>query len=328
MLVWSERIYRQRGVEPPNRWRLHWALTQAAILLESRGQKRNDRKRGQDLYDGDTSDTVSDAGAQRRVKRTKTQSFRASHESNKLPELTSTEHDHDPKIVFGAVNASNIPENIATDSEVIQGYLTVQPEEEAEPDIVERFRAAQQSGEYVEYVFSPNERSTTEPPETPVTTTVTTTSTGILLSASTKSDFTEHTSDPSEGANSDSRSSEETHSHLHNPEPRDWTLGEAMQYLIDYPPPEFHTKTLEVMQYMADISPHSSNRVTLGEAMQYFRDNWRAGTRTKATSDTQAYLDSNRPTLKRKRAGEQEAELEGVVEEEAEDDDEFEGFED
>lgn len=148
---------------------------------------------------------------------------------------------------------------------------------------MKRFRAAQQSGEYVEYVFGPNERSVTEPPETPVTKTITTTSTGILPSASTESTSTEHTSDSSEEDNSDVGSSEDE----------------------DNPP----------LGYKA---------VTFNEAIQYFLDNPRVGTRMPTTHEIQAYRDSNRQTLKRKRAGE----LEEVEEEEAEDDDEFEGFED
>jgi len=43
MLFWSEQIYRQRGIEPPNRGRLDWALTQTTKLLESRGQQHDEQ---------------------------------------------------------------------------------------------------------------------------------------------------------------------------------------------------------------------------------------------------------------------------------------------
>jgi len=80
MLFWSVRISRERGVEPPSHGRLNSALTQATQLLESRGEQHAGQKREDDIHDNDAKDTLSDAGAKPRIKRTKTQSSQAGHE--------------------------------------------------------------------------------------------------------------------------------------------------------------------------------------------------------------------------------------------------------
>jgi len=123
MLYWSERIYHERGIEPPNRGRLEWALTQAARLLELCGQAQADRKRERDLYEGHTSDTLSDAGARPRIKRTKTQSSRTSHDNTELPKFTSCAFINDPRILSVApYNATNTSGAIGRDSKSVLAY--------------------------------------------------------------------------------------------------------------------------------------------------------------------------------------------------------------
>jgi len=225
-------MYRQRGVEPPSQERLEWVLHQATTkLLESHGQQHDGQKIVDDLYDDVSKDTLSDAGAKPRIKRTRTQSSQASHESTELSELTSAKPDNDPKIISGAIYESHIPKAIATDSELILAYLAAHPES------------------------------------------------------------------------------------------RRWTLQQAMQNFIDNPPPGAQAKRLkDAMQFYVDHPP------MLIAALQHLIDIPPDDSELGTTGDTQAYLEPNRQPLKRKRAGELEAELEGV--EEVDHDDEFEGFED
>ena len=123
MLFWSERIYRQRGVEPPSHVRLNTTLTQATKLLESRGKQHAGQKRVDDMNDNDSEDTLSDAGAKPRIKRTKTQSSQAGHQYTELPELTSAELSTDP----GVFDPANIPGAIVTDPESILAYFAAHP---------------------------------------------------------------------------------------------------------------------------------------------------------------------------------------------------------
>jgi hypothetical protein len=128
MLFWSERIYRQRGVEPPSSGRLDWALTQVSKFLESRAQQQHAQTREDDLHDEDSKDTLSDTGSQPRTKRTKMQSYQASHEHTELPEITPVNPNNDPSIVPAVLsNPINVPGAIATDSESILEYFAMHP---------------------------------------------------------------------------------------------------------------------------------------------------------------------------------------------------------
>ena len=108
MLFWTEYIYRERGVEPPRRERLEWALTQAVKLLESPRQEYDEQKHEDDLDDCDTSDTLSDSGAKPKVKRTRAQRSQADYKCKEPPALTFTQFSTalrvvDPSIIPGAV---------------------------------------------------------------------------------------------------------------------------------------------------------------------------------------------------------------------------------
>jgi len=110
MLFWSEYIYHERGIEPPSRERLDWALTHAVKLLESHGQEYDEQKHEDDLDDCDTSDTLSDSGAKPKVKRTRAQRSQVDHECKEPPAFTFIQSSTalrvlDPSIIPGAVVA-------------------------------------------------------------------------------------------------------------------------------------------------------------------------------------------------------------------------------